>query len=85
METTVSTKGQVVLPGPLRRRLGIRPGDSLDATVVADRIVLVPRRKRTRPARIVNDPVSGLPVLTAGPNVPILNSKQVLEALAEFP
>jgi AbrB family looped-hinge helix DNA binding protein len=85
MQTTVSTKGQVVLPGPLRRRLGIRPGDSLEATVVADRIVLAPRRKRTRPARIVTDPVSGLPVLTAGSNVPILNSKQVREALAEFP
>lgn len=85
METTVSTKGQVVLPGPLRRRLGIRPGDSLEATVVADRIVLAPRRKRIRPARIVTDPVSGLPVLTAGSNVPILDSKQVREALAEFP
>jgi AbrB family looped-hinge helix DNA binding protein len=85
METTVSTKGQVVLPGALRRRLGIQAGDSLEASIVADRIVLTPRRKRARPARIVTDSVSGLPVLTASVAVPVLSSKQVREALAEFP
>jgi len=29
MQTKVSTKGQVVLPGPLRRRLDIRAGESI--------------------------------------------------------
>ncbi|PYX46369.1 MAG: hypothetical protein DMG79_16700 [Acidobacteria bacterium] len=31
MQTKISTKGQVVLPGPIRRRLDLRPGDPLDA------------------------------------------------------
>jgi AbrB family looped-hinge helix DNA binding protein len=39
METKLSTKGQVVLPGPIRRELGLQPGDSLDARVQAGRVM----------------------------------------------
>ncbi len=85
MQTRVSTKGQVVLPGPLRRRLGIRAGDQLDASIESERIVLTPRRRRTRKARIVKDPVTGFSVIDAGPGAPILTSKQVREMLADFP
>ena len=85
MMTKVSTKGQVVLPGPIRRRLGIRAGDPLDANIEAGRIVLTPRQKRALTARIVSDPVTGLPVLSAGPDAPTLSSKEVAEILAEFP
>ena len=85
METKVSTKGQVVLPGPLRRRLGIRAGDPLDADIEAGRIVLTPRKKRLQPGKIITDPVTGLPVLSAGPNAPKLSSKEVEEILANFP
>lgn len=85
MTTKVSTKGQVVLPGPLRRKLGIRAGDSLQAKIEAGRIVLTPQKKRPRRARIVRDPVTGLPVLTAGADAPVLTSKEVDEILAEFP
>jgi AbrB family looped-hinge helix DNA binding protein len=85
MQTKVSTKGQVVLPGPLRRRLGIREGDPLDVNVESGRIVLTPRRKRPHPAKITTDPVTGLPVLSVGPDVPELSSKEVEEILASFP
>jgi AbrB family looped-hinge helix DNA binding protein len=85
MQTKVSTKGQIVLPGPLRRRLGIRAGDPLDASVEAGRIVLTPRKKPLLLARIIDDPVTGLPVLSAGPNAPLLTSKEVEEILANFP
>jgi len=85
MQTKVSTKGQVVLPGPLRRRLDIRAGDPLDAEIEGDRIVLTPRHKRKRRARIVTDPITGLPALTAGPGAPKLTSKEVDEILADFP
>jgi AbrB family looped-hinge helix DNA binding protein len=33
MQTRVSTKGQVVLPAPIRRRLGIQAGDPLDIAI----------------------------------------------------
>jgi AbrB family looped-hinge helix DNA binding protein len=85
MTTKVSTKGQVVLPGLLRRKLGIRAGDSLDAKVEAGRIVLTPQKKRPRPPRIVKDPITGLPVLSVGADAPILTSKRVREMLADFP
>jgi len=85
METKVSTKGQVVLPGSLRRRLGIRAGDPLDAGIEAGRIVLTPRKLRPRRVRIIADQVTGLPVLSAGADAPALSSKEVEEILANSP
>ena len=85
MRTKVSTKGQVVLPSRIRRRLGLQPGDSLDAEMEGERIILTPRRARRGTARIVKDPVTGLPVLTAGADAATLTSEQVQEILADFP
>ncbi|MGO9841770.1 MAG: AbrB/MazE/SpoVT family DNA-binding domain-containing protein [Candidatus Acidiferrales bacterium] len=85
METKISTKGQVVLPGPIRRKLGLRTGDPLDAKVQGGHIVLTPRRTRSPKAKIQVDPLTGLPVLSAGPQAPPLSSKQVSEILSEFP
>jgi AbrB family looped-hinge helix DNA binding protein len=85
MQTRVSTKGQVVLPAPLRRRLDIRPGDPLDANIENGRIVLTPRRERAYPTKLITDPTTGLPVLSAGPNAPTLTSKDVEDILTNFP
>jgi AbrB family looped-hinge helix DNA binding protein len=85
MRTRISTKGQVVLPSRVRRRLGLQPGDSLDAELEGERIILIPRRVRRGSARIIKDPVTGLPVLTAGADAAKLTSEQVREILAEFP
>ncbi len=85
MQTTVSTKGQVVLPGPIRRRLDIRAGDPLDVNIEDGRIVLTPRRKRARRVKLVRDPITGLPVLSAGADAPALSSREVEEILASFP
>lgn len=46
MQTRMSSKGQIVLPGAIRRRLGPRPGDPLDASVKSGQIVLTPRHSR---------------------------------------
>jgi AbrB family looped-hinge helix DNA binding protein len=85
MQTKLSTKGQVVLPSRIRNKLGLRPGDPLDASVEGGRIVLTPRKRRAKKARIIKDPVSGFPVLDLGPNAPTLTHKQVKEILADFP
>jgi AbrB family looped-hinge helix DNA binding protein len=86
MQTRVSTKGQIVLPGPLRRRLGIRAGDSLDVAIEKDRIVLTAPKKKTRyKARIIKDPITGLSVIDVGPDAPILTSRMVRELLVDFP
>jgi AbrB family looped-hinge helix DNA binding protein len=85
MKTKISTKGQVVLPSRIRRRLGLQPGDSLDAELEGERIILIPRKARRGSARIIKDPITGLPVLTAGADAAKLTSEQVREILTEFP
>jgi AbrB family looped-hinge helix DNA binding protein len=85
MRTKVSTKGQIVLPGPIRRRLGIRAGDTLEANVEAGRIVLTPGKTRRYQAKIVTDAVTGLPVLSVGSDAPELSGKEVEEILTNFP
>ena len=85
MQTKISTKGRVVLPSPIRRMLGLRAGDPLDAKVEAGRVVLTPRRIRAKKASIVIDPVMALPVLSMGAEAPVMSSKQVEEILSNFP
>jgi AbrB family looped-hinge helix DNA binding protein len=85
MKTKLSTKGQVVLPGPIRRQLGLQPGDLLKAEVQAGRVMLTPQRRRSRQVKILVDRITGLPVLSAGPQAPPLTSRQVREILSEFP
>lgn len=85
METRISTKGQVVLPKPLRAKLGLRAGDLLDVRLERDAIILRPRRPKRRKLKVIVDPRTGLAVATAGPGAPKLTSEQVAEALADFP
>ena len=85
MQTKVSTKGQIVLPGPLRRRLGIRAGDSLDVAIEKDRIVLTHASKPKYEARIVEDPITGFTAIDLGPDAPILTSEMVRGLLTDFP
>jgi AbrB family looped-hinge helix DNA binding protein len=85
MEIKLSTKGQIVLAGAIRRRLGLQPGDLLDAKVQAGRVVLTPRKTRFSKGTLLVDRLTGLPVLSAGLGAPNLSSKQVREILAEFP
>lgn len=85
METKISTKGQVVLPRPVREKLGLRPGDALDVKMAGDAIVLRPRRGKRPKAKIIIDPRTGFAVLTAGPGVPKLTSEQVKDILSDFP
>ena len=85
MRTRLSNTGQVVLPEALRARLGLQPGDPLDANIEGDRIVLTPSRSHAAKAEVISHPISGLPVLTAGQGAPLLTSREIEESLADFP
>ena len=74
-----------MLPQAIRRRINLRPGDELDARVEGERIVLIPNKRRSKTGRIIKDPLTGFPVLTAGKNAPELTSEDVAEILADFP
>ena len=65
--------------------LGLRTGDPLDTKVEGGSIVLTPQRKRSKKVSILVDPITGLPVLSAGRDAPLLSSKEVREILSEFP
>ena len=85
MRTKVSTKGQIVIPGPIRRRLDLRAGDPLNISVEKDRIVLTHASKSKYEARMVKDPVTGFLAIDLGPDAPILTSEMVRELLTDFP
>ena len=85
METKVSEKGQVVIPASMRRRLGIKSGDKLKAEVKNGEIVLTPSRKPKYITRMITDPMTGFPVLTSGPNAPVLTNEMIEEILSDFP
>jgi AbrB family looped-hinge helix DNA binding protein len=85
MQTKVSTKGQIVLPEPLRQKLDIRAGDSLEISVEKDRIVLTRAGKPKYQARMVQDPVTGFTAIDLGPDAPVLTSEMVRELLKDFP
>lgn len=48
MTTTLSSKGQVVIPGPIRKRQQLFPGDELVVEESGDAIVLKKARKKRK-------------------------------------
>jgi len=42
VKTVISSKGQVVIPKPVREKLGLKPGLQLEISVEGDRIILKP-------------------------------------------
>lgn len=58
----VSSKGQIVLPAPMRRRLGLNPGARLEATLEADGLRLTVVR------RVAAHDVSALAGTVAAPS-----------------
>lgn len=79
-------KRPAIVPSTLLRKLGHRDGDPLDYKLEGGRIIVTPRRKTKRKfkARIIKDPITGLPVLDTGPDAPIMTNEHVAEILAAF-
>lgn len=85
MQVKISKKGEIVLGASIRRRLALREGDALEVRVQGGKIVLTPRKVRSKKVRIVVDRLTGFPALTAGPDAQLLTSKQVEKMLSDFP
>jgi len=80
MTTTLSSKGQLVIPLELRRRLGLTAGDRLTCEVQEGRIIL--EREKTGGAKMTMGS-DGLPILTAPEGAPEMTPELVKEILAE--
>lgn len=85
MTTTLSSKGQVVLPKDARRRLGLLPGTKFACRVRDGEIVLVPETQPAPKVKVTRNALTGLPVLSPPKGTPPLTSERVGELLADFP
>ena len=85
MITTLSTKGQVVLPRSARSRLGLKPGDVFMCRIEGGEIILKPKVPATIPTRLVRDEATGLVVTEAPPDSMVVTSEQVKALLSDFP
>ena len=60
MGTTVTSKGQVTIPKPVRDRLNIKPGSQIEFELAADgRVVLVKAGRKVSPPRSRFDRILG--------------------------
>ena len=85
MTTTLSSKGQVVLPQAARRRLGLKPGVKLDCRVNGNEIVLTPQATVTTKPRLIRNRTTGMMVTKAPEGVSPVTGEQVRALLADFP
>ncbi|MSU25548.1 MAG: AbrB/MazE/SpoVT family DNA-binding domain-containing protein [Opitutus sp.] len=84
MTTTLSSRGQVVLPQNVRAKLGLRPGTRFEVSTSGEKIVLVPQ-SRPEKVRLTRDRKTGLPTFHVPPGTPPMTSAWVRGMLADFP
>ena len=85
MTTTLSSKGQIVLPAAARRRLGLRAGAVFNCSVRGEEIVLALAQPAIPKPRFVRCKKTGLVSIAAVKGAPRLTSERVAELLADFP
>ncbi|MFI5337750.1 MAG: AbrB/MazE/SpoVT family DNA-binding domain-containing protein [Opitutales bacterium] len=85
METTLSTKGQIVLPHGARRKLALRPGVKFACRVANGSIVLTPKTPPLGRPRLARDQATGLTITHGPANGVIVTSEDVRTILADFP
>ncbi|MDK3157117.1 AbrB/MazE/SpoVT family DNA-binding domain-containing protein [Kamptonema cortianum] len=85
MTTTLSSKGQVVLPRLVRAKLNLSTGAKLKCEVKGDSIILKPQTPRARAHETVIDEISGLRVTKRNQGDAYVTSDMVKEILADFP
>lgn len=84
MTTTLSSKGQVVLPKQARALLQLRPGIKFICKVQGGSIVLTPENPVTEPPRLINHAKSGLHI-TKSPSSTKVTNEDVRAAMLDFP
>ena len=85
MQMLVSNDGKSLVPKEPLDLLGFGPGDVVEVEVQFARDGTAQPVKEPYAGRLVEDPITGLPVIDFGPDAPILTHEQVREMLADFP
>ena len=85
MITTLSSKGQVVLPRAARAKLHLVSGTKLECTIQGDSIVLTPQNVRTSSPKLVEDKLTGLVVTQSPAEIGVITNEGVRRLLLDFP
>ena len=85
MITTLSSKGQVVLPRLARAKLHLVSGTKFECTIQGDSIVLTPQNVRKSSPQLVKDEVSGLIVTQSPSEIGFVTNDVVRNLLLDFP
>jgi AbrB family looped-hinge helix DNA binding protein len=80
--STLSTKGQLVIPSRFRRALNLVPGDKFELTLDGHRLIM--ERKSSRGARLTRGRF-GRPVLVAAAGAATMTTETVNSLLDELP
>jgi AbrB family looped-hinge helix DNA binding protein len=80
--STLSTKGQLVIPARIRKALNLRPGDKVEMKLEGRKLVL--QRGSPRGARLKRGRF-GRPVLVAAQGAPAMTTENVIALLEELP
>lgn len=83
--TTLSSKGQVVLPRLVRSRLRLAAGTRFFCEVQGDSVVLTPEHPRRLAREHVIDPLTGLRVTKASGDAEPVTSEMVKALLEDYP
>lgn len=83
--TTLSSKGQVVLPRLIRTQLRLAPGSRLRCEVHGDSVVLTPEQPQKFVRKHVIDPDTGLRVSKASKQMEKVSSEMIKALMEEEP
>jgi AbrB family looped-hinge helix DNA binding protein len=83
--TTLSSKGQVVLPRLVRSQLHLAPGTKFFCEIQGDSVVLTPEHPRRFVREYVTDPLTGLRVTKARDEGEPVTTEMIKTLLEEFP
>ncbi len=83
--TTLSSKGQVVLPRLVRSQLHLAPGTRFVCVIQGDSIVLTPEHPHRFSREYITDPLTGLRVTKAATDSEPVTTEMVKALLEDYP
>jgi len=85
LKTTLSSKGQVVLPRIVRSRLHLAPGTRFYCEIQGNTVVLTPENPIRHEREYVIDPLTGLRVTKAAADAEPVTSEMIKTLLEDYP
>jgi AbrB family looped-hinge helix DNA binding protein len=85
ISTTLSSKGQVVLPRLVRNKLHLAPGTRFVCEIQGESVVLTPEKRQAFVREYITDPLTGLRVTKAAVGMEPVTSEMVKILLQDYP